>query len=127
MKMPEARLEYTERARRDMRRLRHFLRRQPGSRPMARVRDILNAVRFVQAHPKLHRVEGLSLKGLELRRRQAGQFTVVYSYFEPSECDPQGFVSVRAVRHGREEDTLYGVEESRATQEPRQPSSLRLE
>ncbi len=88
MKTTSAKLEYTDRAHRDMQRLRHFLRRKSGGQPRARVREILNAVRFAHVHPKLHPVEGLSLKGLELRRRKAGKFVVVYSYFERSPSEP---------------------------------------
>ena len=64
-----------------------------------RVRDVVDAVRFLRQQPKAHPVEGLSLIGLELRRRNAGPFVVVYSYFEPSPSMPAGLVSVRAVRH----------------------------
>ena len=127
MKMRNARVVFTDRARRDIERCRHFLRRQPGSRLMERTRDVTNAVRFIKAHPKLHPVERLSLIGLELRRRKAGKFVLVYSYFEPSPSEPDGLVSVRAVRHEREEDVYFGVREPRSFSDAEQPSFLVLD
>jgi len=127
MKTNSARCEFTERALRDIERHRQFLRRNYGSRPRARIRAVVNAIRFIQDSPKLRPVEGISLTGLELRRYGADQFVVVYSYFEPSPTDRDGFVSIRAIRHGREEDVLFGVEESCAGLQLEGPSFLRLE
>jgi hypothetical protein len=84
-------------------------------------------LRLILEYPKLRPIEGTSLIGLDLRRRKAGQFVVVYSYFEPSPADPDGLVSVRAIRHVSEEDVLYGVEESREYPERERPSFLILE
>ena len=121
MKKRSARCEVTDRALRDIERGRQFLRRRLGN-PRGRIRDVVNAIRFIQEYPQLRPVEGTSLIGLALRRRKAGQFVIVYSYFEPSSSDPEGFVSVRAVRHA-----FYGVEESGPSEDPRPPSFLRLE
>src|SRR5262245_15038992 len=112
MKTTHKRIEYTPRAREDLRQARHFLRRHAGH-PRARMREILQALRSIRDFPKLRPVEGLSLMGLELRCRRAGKFVIVYSYFEPAVSDPGGFVSVRAIRHVAEEDVRFGVEEHR--------------
>jgi hypothetical protein len=77
------------------------------------MRDIANAMRFIQENPLLYPVIGISLLGLELRRRQAGQLVILYSYFEPSPMDRDGVVSIRAIRHANEEDVLFGVNETR--------------
>jgi len=113
MKTLKARLDYTSRARRDMNDCRNFLRRKSGSRPLERVRDILNAIRFIQEHPRLYPVAGFSLSGLELRRRKAGQFVILYSYFGPTPADPDGVVSIRAIPHASREDVLLSVHEPR--------------
>jgi plasmid stabilization system protein ParE len=126
MKISNPRLEYTPRARQDLRQARHFLRRH-SDRPQARVREIIRALRFIREFPKLRPVEGLSLLGLELRYRRAGRFVIVYSYFDPSTSDPDGFVSIRALRHVSEEDVRFGVEEHREFEQDRRPSFLILE
>jgi plasmid stabilization system protein ParE len=126
METSSAKLQYTDRARRDMRRMRHFLRRHCEDQLMTRVREILNAVRYAQQYPKLRPVEGLSLKGFELRHRRAGKFVVVYSYFEPSTSCPDGVVSVRAIRHAAEEDVMFGVEERSAWRQGGRLSFLML-
>jgi hypothetical protein len=93
---------------------------------MERVREIMNAVRFLREHPALHPIAGISRIGLPLRRRNAGQFVVVYSYFEPSPSEPRGLVSVRAIRHATEQDVLLGIEEHRARGRRGRPSFLIL-
>lgn len=94
---------------------------------MERVREIMNAIRCLRENPKLHPIAAISRIGLPLRRRNAGQFAIVYSYFEPSSAEPRGLVSVRAIRHGSEEDVFWGVEERRAHGEGQRPSPLKLE
>ena len=101
-------------------------RRRAGSQLRVRVRAVFDAIRLIQECPKLSPVEGISLTGLELRRSRANQFVVVYSYFEPSPADPDGLVSVRAIRHGSEEDVLFGVEEPRAGGQRERSSPLIL-
>src|SRR5262245_11473296 len=127
MKTTEARFEYTDQARRDIDQCRKFLRRRDGSQPRERVREILNAVRYLRTHPKIHPVEGLSLLGVELRRRRAGQFVVVYCYLEPSPSEPAGLLSVRAVRHGNRADVFLGVQEACESGFRDRPSALMLE
>jgi plasmid stabilization system protein ParE len=113
MKTTKARLDYTNRARRDLDDCRKFLRRKPGGKPRQRVRDILNAVRRIQEQPRLYPVVGLSLSGLELRRRNAGQFVILYTYFEPDSTDQSGVVSIRAIPHASRAEIQLGVHESR--------------
>jgi hypothetical protein len=65
--------------------------------------------------PKLHPVEATHpVSGLEFRRKNVGQFAIVYAYIEPTEAAPGGVVSVRAVHHGAEQDVFFRVEEARA-------------
>lgn len=118
---------FENRARRDLDQCRKFLRRKANSRPLERVREIMKAVRLLRENPKLHPVAAISRVGLPLRRRKAGQFVVVYSFFEPTPSAPNGLVSIRAIRHGREEDVFHGVEESRADGSAHPPSFLKLE
>jgi hypothetical protein len=125
MRTTKARLTYAARVPLDIEICRRFLRRR-GGKPRERVREILNAARFLREHPKMHPVAGTSRIGLPLRRRNAGQFVVVYSYFEPSPSEPCGLVSVRAIRHTSQEDVLFGVEERRAYDERTRPSFLIL-
>jgi hypothetical protein len=89
---------------------------------MERVRELMNTIRFLREHPTLHPVVEISRIGLPLRRRNAGQFVVVYSYFEPSPSEPCGLVSMRSIRHATEQDVLLGVEEHRARGRRGRPS-----
>ena len=109
-----ARLDIAERARSDVRQCRHFLRRRDERQPLHRVREVVNALRFIQANRRLHPVEATSLIGLSRRRRKAGQFVLVYAFIEPSPDEPGGIVSVRAIRHQRAEDVFLGVSEQGA-------------
>jgi hypothetical protein len=88
---------------------------------------VVNAVRLLQQHPKLRPVEAVSTIGLGLRRQKAGQFVLVYSYFEPSSTEPCGLVSVRAIRHERHEDVFFGVRESSQAGTAQESSFLILE
>jgi hypothetical protein len=88
------------------------------------MRDIATAMRFIQENPLLYPVIGISLLGLELRRRQAGQLVILYSYFEPSPTDRDGVVSIRAIRHANEEDVLFGVNEPRVDDAQRAGASF---
>ncbi len=111
MKTTRTRLKYTTRARHDLDYCRKFLRRKTGGRAQHRTRDILSAVRLLQERPLLYPVIGLSLSGLELRRRNVGQFVILYTYFEPTSAEPHGVVSIRAIPHAGREDVLSGVHE----------------
>jgi hypothetical protein len=42
------------------------------------------------------------------------KFSIIYAYLEATDSLPRGMVSVRAIRHGAEEDVLFRVEEERA-------------
>lgn len=66
-------------------------------------------------NPKLYPAEHVHpVSGIEFRRKNVGNFSIIYAFFEPTPALPKGEVSIRAVRHGAEEDLLFGVEESRA-------------
>jgi hypothetical protein len=65
--------------------------------------------------PKLYPVEEVhAVSGLEFRRKNVGQFAIIYAYLEPTPSEPKGVVSIRRVRHGSEQDVLFRVEERRA-------------
>jgi plasmid stabilization system protein ParE len=109
-------LQFTDQAKREINSCRLFLHRTPGSQPERRIREIYKAARILPYAPKLYPVEAVHpVTGLQFRRKIVGQFTIVYSYLEPTASPPRGIVSVRAVRHGASEDVLFRVEESRAT------------
>lgn len=91
-----------------------FLLRRGASQPARRIREVLKAARHISQCPKLYPVEAIHpISGLDFRRKNVGQFAIIYSWLEPNRALPNGMVSVRAIRHGAEEDVLFRVEESR--------------
>jgi plasmid stabilization system protein ParE len=111
MKRPP-RLKYTKEARRDIERCRQFLRRHSPFDVLRRTRELVSAVRRILENPELHPVRKIDRDtGLHLRRCSVAQFVIVYVYFRPDALEPNGLVSVRAVRHASEEDTLWSVRE----------------
>jgi plasmid stabilization system protein ParE len=108
-------LSFTDRAKSDIRQCRLFLERRYGGQPARRVREIYTAARLIPDAPKLYPADAVHpASGLELRRKNVGQFVIIYAYLEPTPSLPRGKVSIRAVRHGAREDVLFHVEESRA-------------
>ena len=107
--------EFTPDAKRDMTRLLALIAEQPWGKPADRRQEIRRAVRAIRlaplARPVCKRVRGTNI---ELRRYFASQFAIVYAYFDPTPEQPDGFVSVRGIRHHRERNTLLGVREGRA-------------
>jgi plasmid stabilization system protein ParE len=116
MKMP-ARPEvvFTAQADRDIYRCGLFLERIGLGRPKKRMREIRAAARRLRDAPRIYPVQEVHpISGLEFRRRNVGQFTMLDAYLEPTSSNPSGTISVRRVRHSAEQDVWLGVEESRA-------------
>jgi len=115
MKKARPKLCFTDRAKSDIERCRLFLQRKPGGQPTRRIREIQKAARLLLDSPKLYPVEDVHpFSGLEFRRKNVGQFTIIYAYVEPTARLPKGMVSIRAIRHGAQQDVLLRVEELRA-------------
>ena len=105
-------LDYTKDAHRDFKRCRQFLRRQSPRSASRRRREMMNAVRRVRANPEINPVRKVDpVTGLHLRRHNVAQFVIVYVYFKPDASEPNGVVSIRAVRHAGEEDVLWEIRE----------------
>ena len=125
MRKSKPRVTFTDAAEDDLRRSSLFLLLQGGRRPYQRIQEIRREARRIANNPKLYPVDWkhpISL--LEFRRKNVGQFSIIYTYFEPTASTPGGLVSVRAIHHGALQDIRLGVEESGA--ERHRPSSLIL-
>ena len=96
----------------DIRRCVQFVARQPWGRPADRARDIWQAVSQILEGPELNEVGARRPSlGFDLRRHNAAQFAIVYTYIPPNmECS-RGVVSLRAVRHSRVKNVFSGVRE----------------
>ena len=113
-KTPKPRIFFTDQANRDIDRCRLFLQRMGVSKPERRIRAIHKAARLLRDSPKLYPVEEVhAVSGLEFRRKNIGQFALIYAFLEPSPSQPKGEISIRRVRHGAEEDVFFRVEERR--------------
>jgi plasmid stabilization system protein ParE len=111
----KAELQWMPRVLGDIERCRRFLRRQPSRRPLDRIREVANGIRAVQENPELNRVRiRHPTTLLEMRRHNVDQFVIIYAYFRPCESLPRGMVSIRAIRHAREEDVFWGVNDPAA-------------
>jgi plasmid stabilization system protein ParE len=108
------RIVFTVLATRDIDRCRLFLERKGVSHPERHIRAIYAAARMLRDSPKLYPVEEIhAVSGLEFRRKNVGQFALLYAFLDPSPLHPRGLVSIRRVRHGAEEDVMLRVEERR--------------
>jgi plasmid stabilization system protein ParE len=86
-----------------------------GSRPRHRITRIRREARLIAENPKLYPVEWVHpISGIEFRCKNVDQFVIIYAYFEPTSSMPNGLVSVRAIRHGRQRNIFWCVEESGA-------------
>lgn len=89
-----------------------FIDSQPWGDSEARYCDIDKCIddiiRWPTARPVGVRRPSL---GLELRRRNAAQFSVIYTYLPPGPRFPAGCVSLRAIRHRRVRNVFHGVKE----------------
>ncbi len=107
-------VEYTDLANRDIKRCRLFLERVRAKSPARRIREIYAAAQRIAHAPKLYPIEEVHpVSGLEFRRKNVGQFVILYAVLEPTPATPCGVVSIRRVRHAAEEDVLFRVEERR--------------
>ena len=112
---PLPKAAFTPDADSDLKRLMAFIAKQPWGKPADRRREIHSAVRAIKRAPLARPVcKRLKDTNIELRRYFAGQFAIVYSYFDPTAELPAGLVSIRGIRHHRERDTLFRVRESGA-------------
>jgi hypothetical protein len=87
-----------------------FIAQHPRGDPEARKRDILGEMERIRSGPEHRRVEvNRKGRGVDLRRRSAAQFVIIYAYFKPRKRLPLGLVSIRAIRHRRVRDVFSGV------------------
>jgi hypothetical protein len=100
------------RAKRDLDECLEFIATHPWGNAAARERDILWEIRSIRGAPEHRRIEIVRKgTGVELRRRSAAQFVIIYTYFKPKKRRPRGVVSIRAIRHRRVRDVFSGVRE----------------
>ena len=105
-------VSWTRRASEDLQWCIEFVASYAYGRPEDRERDIEKAVWRIQLNPEGSPVQARRRKlGLDLRRRNAAQFVIVYAYAPPSALTPNGFVSIRAIRHASERNVFWGVRE----------------
>jgi plasmid stabilization system protein ParE len=105
---------FTDKAERDIDWCRAFLRGTPRAKPAQRIREIQKEARRILDSPKLYPVEHIHpVTGLEFRRKNVGQFAIIYAFLEPTPSLPEGEVSIRAIHHGAKEDVMLRVEEPR--------------
>jgi hypothetical protein len=95
-----------------------FVAQQPWGDPAAREREIHRAFEQIRVAPLSRPISGnVPGTGIELRCYNLRQFVIVYAYFPSNEACPHDLVIIRAVRHRRERDVLWGVREP-GLQEP---------
>jgi len=110
-----AKLWWMPRVNRDIKRCRQFLRRKTAGRAIDRIHEVMRSVRWLRENPCINPVRKIDPRsGLQFRRHNVDQFVLVYVYFSPTEKSPGGIVSIRAIRHAREEDVFWGVRDSGA-------------
>jgi plasmid stabilization system protein ParE len=108
-------LRLTPRAHRDIEDCVGFVARFPRGKPERRRREIYAALQSLCEFPERHAIQvRRSRPGLELRRHDAAQFTIVYAYLAATAARPWGVVAVRAIRHRRVRDAFLGVRETAA-------------
>jgi len=113
---PKPKVDFTDQAELDIERCRLFLERRGAGRAERRIREIYKAAWALRHAAKLYPVEEVhAVSGLEFRRKNVGQFAIIYAYLEPSPSEPNGVISIRRVRHAAEQDVLLRVEEHRAS------------
>ena len=111
MKLPPL-LHSMPRVKGDIKRCLDFVGRQPWGKPSDRELDISQSIEEVLANPEANRPElRRPDTGIWLRRCNAAQFVVVYTYLPSGDPDLPGVVSIRAVRHRRVENVFAGVKE----------------
>lgn len=121
-------LEFTDAAQRDIERCVLFHRLNNGHQWQRRRTQIRREACRITNDPKLHPIQWAHpISGLEFRRKNVDQFVIIYTYFEPCASTPNGLVSIRAVRHGAQQNVRWGVEESQLARLPlfTRPAMLR--
>jgi hypothetical protein len=108
---PPIQLRFTRRASREVADCLKFVGSFPRGKPIDRRRDFDRGFEAIRMHPERNPVEVRRRTGVELRRFRVRQFTVIYSWSEPSDGCPGGEVSIRAVRHWRAKNVFTGVRE----------------
>lgn len=112
MAAPLPDLEQLPRVRQDIEELLDFVGRHVRGNPTARAADIDRAIQAIRQGPECNEVSVRRRKsGVELRRQNAAQFAIIYTYFAPSADMPRGVVSIRAIRHSRLRNVFRGVRE----------------
>ena len=103
-------VEMTSRAKRDLADCLQFIADQPWGNEEARESDIRREMQRIRQAPEWRRVEITRKRsGIQLRRRSAAQFVIIYAYFKPKKRLPQGLISIRAIRHRRVKNVFLGV------------------
>lgn len=98
---------------RDIEQILTFIARQPWGEPVDRKRDLCRGVDEILAQPRRNRVcVRRGTTGIELRRHNIAQFSIIYAYAAPNAEHPRGLVSIRAIRHRRVNKVFTGVRES---------------
>ena len=113
---PFPRLHEMPRVARDAEQILAFIARQPWGDPVGRKKDMERGIDQILEQPGRSKVcirrRGT---GIELRRHNIAQFSIIYAYVAPNSEHPHGLVSIRAIRHRRVNNVFTGVRESRAT------------
>lgn len=100
------------RVRRDIKRCRDRVAGQPGGQVQDCELEIQRGIDDIRADPEGSRPEArLPDSPWCLRRRQAGQFVIVYVFLPTWDPRVPSVVIIRAIKHGRVPDTFHGVNE----------------
>lgn len=101
------------RARRELRKLLRFVGNSPWGTPADRERDVRAALDRIAAAPFSRPIcKGSRPEKLGLRRHYVRQFVIIYAYIGDVANYPDGEISVRSIRHYRERNVLWGVNEA---------------
>lgn len=112
-------VEFTLRARRDIRDLIGFISRQPWGKPDDRRADLDAAIKQICHSPKARPIRRIiKASGIGLRCRFAGQFAIIYAILAKRAARSGMAVSIRAVRHWRVRDVFRGVREGTGAAPP---------
>jgi hypothetical protein len=110
---PLPRLREVPRVARDIEQILAFVARQPWGDPVDRKKDIRRGIDQILAQPRRNKIcIRRRATGIELRRHNIAQFSIIYAYIEPNTEHPHGLVSIRAIRHRRVSNVFGGVRES---------------
>jgi len=106
-------LRETPRVARDIEEILAFIARQPWGDLVDRKEDIQRGIDQILTQPRRNKIcIRRRATGLELRRHNIAQFSIIYAYVAPNAEYPHGLVSIRAIRHRRVNNVFTGVRES---------------